>query len=111
MKISELHREMGYRLVQAQYDDRTISCGYTSDLLSDVMANAREDCVFITIQAHRNAVAVATMVGISAILICNDRPIPEDMIETAQNERIAVLVTEKSQFITSGEIYNRLKIG
>ena len=111
MKISELHSEMGFEIVQDQYDDRDLVCGYTSDLLSDVMANAEEDCVLITIQAHKNAVAVASMAGIAAILICNNRPIADDMIASARNEGIAILVTGKSQFVASGEIFNRLARG
>lgn len=108
MKISQLASSLGFRAVQDEYDDRDLTCGYTSDLLSDVMANAREDCVLVTIQAHKNAVAVATMAGIAAILICNNRPIPDDMLNAARSERIAVFVTEKSQFIAGGEIYQAL---
>ncbi|TVQ98838.1 MAG: hypothetical protein EA403_13765 [Spirochaetaceae bacterium] len=108
MKISQLETTLGFKTVQGTYDDREMSCGYTSDLLSDVMANAREDCVLITIQAHKNAVAVATMAGIAAILVCNSRPIPDDMIEAARSEGIAVFITEKSQFIAGGEIYQAL---
>ena len=37
--------------------------GYSSDLLSDVMANAKADGVLVTVQAHKNAVAVASLVG------------------------------------------------
>ena len=108
MKISRLATSLVFRAVQDAFDDRDLTCGYTSDLLSDVMANASEDCVLVTIQAHKNAVAVATMAGIAAILICNNRPIPDDMLEAARPERIAVFVTEKSQFIAGGEIYQAL---
>ena len=108
MKISALSSTLGYTTVQQEYQDRDLQDGYTSDLLSDVMANAAEGSVLITIQAHKNAVAVSSMAGIAAIVICNSRPIPDDMIEAAGSERIALFVTEKNQFTVSAEVYGRL---
>ena len=75
-----------------------VACGYTSDLLSDVMAHAPSGAALVTIQNHRNTVAVATLVGIRAILICHDRPVPAEMIAAAVAERIALLRTPLGQF-------------
>lgn len=41
MKISQLASSLRFRAVQEAYDDRELSGGYTSDLLSDVMDLAR----------------------------------------------------------------------
>ena len=38
---------------------REVTCGYTCDLLSWVMAKGREGMAWATVQAHMNAVAVA----------------------------------------------------
>ncbi len=111
MKLSALGSVLGYTTVQDDYQDHDLNGGYTSDLLSDVMANAAEDCVLITIQAHKNAVAVASMAGIAAIVICNSRPIPDDMVEAARNEQIALFVTDKNQFTVSAEVYAQLEQG
>ena len=105
MRISDLHTVIPVSCLQNQYEDRDISSGYTSDLLSDVMANAGEISVLITIQAHRNTVAVASLTDIGAIVICNDRPVPQDMIEAARAQRIALFTTAANQFITTGRIY------
>jgi len=85
-----------------------IQGGYTSDLLSDVMAHAKAGQILITIQAHRNSVAVASLVGCPAILVCSDRPLPEDMLEAAREEGIAVLVTSLDQYRASGRLYAAL---
>jgi DNA-binding protein YbaB len=85
-------------LVQKDFDDAVISGGYTSDLLSDVMAHAAADNVLITIQAHINTVAVAKLVGIRALLIANDREILEDMVQAAQKEKIAIFRSRLNQF-------------
>lgn len=108
MKIHELVEPLEATIVQNQFEDRDIQGAYTSDLLSDVMANAKEGGALITIQAHKNTVAVASLVNISVIIICNNRPIPEDMIEAAREEGIAIIQTKENQFITSGRLYTLL---
>lgn len=108
MHISDLGRTLAYEPIQPAYEDREVEDGYTSDLLSDVMANAASGSVLITIQAHKNTVAVASLVGISAIVVCNSRPIPEDMTEAARNEGVAVYRTAETQFTASARIHGLL---
>jgi len=84
--------------------------GYTSDLLSDVMGNAPDRAVLITIQAHKNSVAVASLAGITAIVLCNGRKAPEEMIEAAINEEIAIFRTGDNQFTASWKIAELLQI-
>lgn len=108
MNIRDIVEPLGATIVQGQFEDRNIQGAYTSDLLSDVMANAKEGGALITIQAHKNTVAVASLVNISVIIVCNNRPIPEDMIEAAREEGIAILQTKENQFITSGRLYTLL---
>jgi hypothetical protein len=42
------------------------------------MANARRTTVLVTIQSHKNTVAVATLAGIVAIFVANNRPVPDE---------------------------------
>ncbi len=81
-----------------------ITGAYTSDLLSDVMGHARHGDVLITIQSHKNTVAVAALAGITAIILCNNRPVPDDMIEAANQEEISIFRTKENQFETSCRI-------
>ena len=104
MKISDLNSKTGYEAVVDVNQDDEIKAGYTGDLLSDVMANSPSDSVLVTIQAHKNTIAVATLAGIKAIVICNKRKVPQDMAETADKEGIAIYATHKDQFTVSAEI-------
>jgi serine kinase of HPr protein (carbohydrate metabolism regulator) len=108
MTIREAAAALGAEILHDEFEDSTITGAYTSDLLSDVMANAKDGGAFITIQAHKNSVAVATLVNISAIIICNSRPIPDDMLAAARDEGIAVLLTRENQFTVSGKLYKLL---
>ncbi len=105
MKISELATSLSMTCVQAEYTDCEITAAYTSDLLSDVMGHAPDECVLITIQAHKNTIAVATLKDSPALIICNDRPILEDMIEAARDEGIAIFVSKENQFTISGKLF------
>ncbi len=101
MKISEIQSLEQFTCVQDQYTDAELTTGYTSDLLSDVMGNADEGSVLITIQAHKNTVAVSSLAGVAAIIICNDRSVPDDMLAAAADEGLAVFQTSENQFNTS----------
>lgn len=109
MRISELAGALGLETVQAEYVDRPISSGYASDLLSDVMANAKADGVLVTVQAHKNAIAVASLVGLGAIVVCNSRPMPDDMVEAARSEGVALFRSERNAFEVSGRLWSALQ--
>jgi hypothetical protein len=108
MTIREAAAALGAEICQNEFEDIPLAGAYTSDLLSDVMANAKEGGALITIQAHKNTVAVATLVNISVIIVCNSRPLPEDMLEAARDEGIAVARTAENQFTVSGKLYKLL---
>ena len=108
MKTTDLPSALSCSPLYEGYADKHVRGGYTSDLLSDVMSKAREGSVLITIQAHKNTVAVASMMGLSAVVVCNDRPIPDDMIEAARAEGIPLFRTADTQFETSGRLFRVL---
>lgn len=98
MKTSELSFSS---LKCVQSAETEITGGYTSDLLSDVMAHLKEGDALITIQAHKNTIAVASLTGASAVIFCHGRSVSEDVLEAAAKENIAVFVSTGSQFETT----------
>ena len=105
MKITEIAAALGAEVCQSEFDDTEVNGAYTSDLLSDVMAHAKDGGALITIQAHKNTVAVAALVNISVIVICNSRPLTDDMLEAAKDEGIAIIRTKENQFTVSGKLW------
>ena len=105
MTIREIAAALGAQILHDEFEDCALAAAYTSDLLSDVIANAKEGGALITIQAHKNTVAVATLTNISVIIICNSRPIPDDMLAAVKDEGIALLLTKENQFTVSGKLY------
>ncbi|NNM54696.1 MAG: hypothetical protein HKM05_08245 [Spirochaetales bacterium] len=85
-------------LVNAKNPWQIIEAAYTSDLLSDVMANAPDNSVLITLQAHKNTVACASLAGIAVILLTGNHTAPPDMLEAARAQGVGILSARENQF-------------
>lgn len=110
MTVSDLERRLGC-LPLLPYEDGPLAAAYTSDLLSDVMAHAPEDSVLITLQGHRNTVACASLAGVKAIVLAGLREAPEDMLNAARTEGIAVFASPLRQFDLSWKVAGLLGLG
>lgn len=99
--VEQLEKGLGYRPYTMANPSAQLLAGYTSDLLSDVMGNAEEGSALITIQAHKNTVAVASLIGMPAIILCNGRVPDDTMVEAAEKENIAIFGTEENQYTVS----------
>jgi predicted transcriptional regulator len=71
--------------------ERVVTGGYTSDLLSRVMAQAQAGNVWVTLQGHPNVVAVASLLDLAAIIVAEGSPV-EEMSRTRAEERGVVLL-------------------
>ena len=82
-----------------------VTGGYASDLLSDVIANARPSDLWITLQRHVNIVAVASMKDLAGIILVNGREPEEDTIQKATTENVPLLVSHLPAFELVGRLY------
>ena len=106
MTVQELVEKMNLTVFCGQENlNREIKGGYTSDLLSDVMGFAREGQVWITLQTHKNVLAIASLKELAAILLVKGNKPEEDMLEQAIDEGIPVLGTDAQTFETTGKVY------
>jgi len=98
MKANELNFQ-GLECVQPT--EVEITGGYTSDLLSDVMGHLQEGDALITIQAHKNTVAVAALMGASAVIFCHGRTASPEVLEASAKEGLSVFTSAVGQFETT----------
>ncbi|WP_291856233.1 DRTGG domain-containing protein [Marinilabilia sp.] len=89
--------------------NREITGGYVSDLLSDVMGNASEGEVWVTLQTHKNVMAVASLKDVSAVILVKGLKPDEDMLAQSNEEDIPVLGTEMETFELAGQLYGLIK--
>ena len=97
MKFSEVVDKV-HGTVVVDNPEAEIVSAYCGDLLSDVMGHCGDESVLITVQNHLNAIAVCSLAGIEAVLICHGRPVPDDMKAAAEREGVGIAVTALSQF-------------
>jgi hypothetical protein len=79
--------------------------GYTSDLLSCVMAGAKKGALWVTLQAHLNIVAVAALLEMSGVIITEGAQPETATIDKANEEGITLLATDKQSFEVAGRLW------
>jgi len=88
--------------LKKQFD---ITRGHASDLLSDVLANAPEGGILVTIQVHINVIAVALHAGLSAVIFSSGM-VPEERIrQKAVEEGLPLFMSEQTSFNVVGKLY------
>ena len=80
--------------------------GYASDLLSDVIANAREGDLWVTLQTHQNTVAVGSMKDLAGIVLVNGREPEAGTVQKAREQDLPLLVSALPAFELIGRLYN-----
>ena len=109
MKITEIVTALELKVVSGHNGlENEIKGGYVSDLLSDVMGNAKEGQVWITLQTHQNIIAVSSLKDLSAIIIVKGFAPGTDTIEKSNIENIPVLSTELDTFNITGRLFELL---
>jgi predicted transcriptional regulator len=88
---------------------REVTGGYVSDLLSDVIGNAGEGNVWITLQTHQNIMAVASLKDLAAVIIVNGVKPETETIRKSNEENIPILSTGAGAFNAAGMLYELIK--
>ena len=78
--------------------DTQVSCGYTCDLLSWVMAHGKQGMAWITVQTHMNVIAVASLMEMAAVIIPEGIQMEAPPLEKAREQGVAVLQSDKTAF-------------
>lgn len=106
MTLKEVAEKLGMKPVSALSKlSQEFTSGYVSDLLSDVMANAKAGDVWITLQVHQNIIAVATLKELAGIIIIGGRQPEKNALAKAEAENIPLLLTELPAFEVVGQLY------
>ena len=106
--VGDLLKNKNFRLVTKNGDlNRNITDIYTSDLLSWVMGHIHEDGVaLLTVLNTVNLIAVATLLDLSVIVLCEGVEPNADVIRKAEEEEITLMVSKETTFHTAQMIVN-----
>jgi len=85
--------------------DIEVTFGYASDLLSDVLAKAKNGTLWVTNQKHQNIVGVSVMLNLSGVIIAGGIEPDENTLEKAKAEGLPLYVTDMTMFELIGKLY------
>lgn len=86
--------------------DETVSGGYVSDLLSHVMGQAKAGQIWVTMQGHQNIIAVASLVGLAAVIVAGGVEPEEQTVVKARDQEVVLCKTNLSTYEVVGRLYN-----
>lgn len=110
MKVKELVDALNLKVLSgANGLDREIEGCYVSDLLSDVMGNAEMGNIWVTLQVHKNVMAIASLKELACVILVKGQTASDDTLEQSNDEGIPFLSTPMETFETAGKIYELIK--
>ncbi len=110
MKVNEIVEKLGLKVFSGEKGlQNIITGGYVCDLLSDVMGHADRGNIWITLQTHKNVMAIASLKDLAAVIVVKGFEPENDTIEKSNEENVPILGTELDTFEITGKIYELLK--
>ena len=104
MTVRELVETLALSVISAGDLEREVTGGYASDLLSCVMARARADHVWVTLQGHPNVVAVASLLDLSAVVVTEGVAADDQTLDRANAHGVTLLGTADTTFTVVGKL-------
>ena len=106
MTINELIELIPMETLSGEQNlNREISGGFSSDMMSNVIAKGTEGEIWITFQTHLNVVAIALMKKMAGVILIQNRTLIPKALERAKAENLPVLITPLSSYELAGRLY------
>lgn len=90
--------------LKLQEKDIHTACG--CDLMSDVLAFAKDQSVLLTGLINSQVIRTAEMMDILAVCFVRGKTPPEDVVELAKTKDITILTTDYPLYVACGKLYN-----
>ena len=108
MKISEIKNILEAEVVCGQeFLDREVASAFGSDMMSDVLAYAKEKSVLLTGLVNPQAIRTALMLDMRCVVFVRAKKLTDEVISLAKESGIAVLSTKNRMFETCGKLYSK----
>ncbi len=97
MKLIEITEKLNLKTL-TNVEKRDVQGVFISDMLSDVMTNAKSGNLWLTIQTHKNTVSAANLVNLAAIVVTHGKEVPQETIDLANRFYVIILQSELSTY-------------
>ncbi len=104
MKLQEIADKLELEKLTPVFD-RDVTGVYISDMVSDVIANAKAGNLLVTVQVHANALAAANLVDICGIILAQGKKPTDDVLTMATKAEIAVFSTALTRWQVATKLY------
>lgn len=104
MKLQDIATKLDLKPL-TKVPEREVTGVYISDMVSDVIANAKAGNLLVTIQAHANVIAAANLVDVPAIILTQGKAPGADVIGMAEKAEIALFTTDMSRWQVATRLY------
>ena len=98
MKVKDLCEKLGWELCCGDGEEEISGGVYCGDLLSIVMSHAPAGCLWVTIMANANAMAVSSLNECACVVLAEGMKADEATREGAKKGAVTVLRTDKPIF-------------
>lgn len=98
MTTFEIAKLAGFEAAVLPEQEREFSSVYCADLLSWAMGRAPADSAWCTVMGNVNAVAVASLADVAAIILCENAVLDDDAHQRAEQQGICILRTAMPAF-------------
>ncbi len=104
MKVQELADRLELKPATRVFD-RDVTGVYISDMVSDVIANAKAGDLLVTAQAHANVIAAANLVDNCAVVITQGKVLADDVVKMAEKAEISIFSTDLNRWQIATRLY------
>jgi predicted transcriptional regulator len=104
MKLQELAEKLELKRVTQPFD-KEITGVYISDMVSDVIANAKPGNLLVTVQIHNNVIAAANLVDIAGIVVTQGKLPADDVVKMAERAEIPIFSTDLNRWQVATKLY------
>ncbi len=90
---------------RTEVGDVEVSSGYASDLLSDVLARAKNGALWVTNHKHVNIIGVASMLNLAGVIIAGGIEPDPGTVAKAVEEKTPLFTTDLTLYEVVGRMY------
>lgn len=105
MLLNDIVTHLSLDVLSGRDFGKNVSCGYISDILSDVMAKSPKTALWITNQTHENILALVYFKGLSGVILPEGLTLEESSLKKAREKNIPVFSTVQPAFDVAGKLY------
>ncbi len=101
--VKSLMENLGLKTLNGFFN-KPVSGVFVSDMVSDVMNGAAPGNLWVTVQTHKNIIAAANLVDVSAIIVTRGKSVPKETLDIADRVELTIFSTQMETFGLCAEL-------